>query len=282
MACASLVAAPRPWISRYLSSFMTMHFSPRLMHVNSPKLIVMVSQKLNTHPTMQTVEVTRREKLAILIRESGSQSALSEKIDKAPAQISQWLNASINSKTGKPRVMSNAIAREIELKIGKPQGWMDQPITAFLTAQGATDHRNTSPGPALRGKVPLISWIQAGAWCTATDPHPPGVAERWLDCPVNHSKGTFALRVRGDSMTAPHGNTRTYPEGCFIFVDPERRTPDNGERVVACLSGSDEVTFKIYKNEDGRQWLQPLNPSHEPIRENFHILGTVLGKWEDG
>ena len=141
---------------------------------------------------------------------------------------------------------------------------------------------NTEPGPDIRGKVPLISWVQAGEWCTAADPHPPGQADQWLDCPVSHSSGTFALRVRGDSMTAPHGNSRTYPEGCIIFVDPEQRTPNNGDRVVACLSGTDEVTFKVYKNEDGRQWLQPLNPSHEPIRENFHVLGKVLGKWEDG
>lgn len=141
---------------------------------------------------------------------------------------------------------------------------------------------NTEPGPGLRGKVPLISWVRAGEWCEAADPYQPGDAERWLDCPVSHSAGSFALRVRGDSMTAPHGNTRTYPEGCLIFVDPERRTPVNGERIVACLEGSHEVTFKVYKNEDGRQWLQPLNPSHEPIRTPFKVLGTVLGKWEDG
>lgn len=140
---------------------------------------------------------------------------------------------------------------------------------------------NTSPGPDLRGKVPLISWVQAGDFCQATDVMTPGEAERWMHCPVSHSPGSFALRVRGDSMTAPHGNSRSYPEGCFIFVDPERREPVNGDRVVACLSGTDEVTFKVYKNEDGRQWLQPLNPSHEPIRENFHILGAVIGKWED-
>lgn len=55
----------------------------------------------------------------------------------------------------------------------------------------------------------------------------------------------------------------------------------NGERVVARLNGSNEVTFKVYKNEDGRQWLQPLNPSHEPIREPFSVIGLVIGKWED-
>lgn len=158
-------------------------------------------------------------------------------------------------------------------------GWFDVDKTP---SDGTPSVSNTSPGPDMRGKVPLISWVQAGEWCNAADPHLPGQADRWMDCPVSHSTSTFALKVRGDSMTAPHGNTRTYPEGCFIFVDPEKRTPDNGDRVVACMTGTDEVTFKVYKNEDGRKWLQPLNPSHEPIRESFHILGTVLGKWEDG
>ncbi|WP_312305157.1 XRE family transcriptional regulator [Pulveribacter sp.] len=141
-------------------------------------------------------------------------------------------------------------------------------------------HSNVGPGPDIRGLVPLISWVRAGSWCEASDPLQPGDAEEWLPCPAAHSPGTFALRVRGDSMTAPHGNSRTYPEGCIIFVDPERKSPVNGDRVVACLVGQHEVTFKIYKNEDGRQWLQPLNPSHEPIREAFHVLGTVIGKWE--
>lgn len=148
--------------------------------------------------------------------------------------------------------------------------------------QGHLGTSNVLSGPDIRGKVPLISWVRAGSFCEAADPFTPGDAERWMDCPVNHSETTFALRVRGDSMTAPHGNGRTYPEGCIIFVDPERRSPVNGDRIVACLDGSHEVTFKVYKNEDGRQWLQPLNPTHEPIRLPFKVLGTVLGKWEDG
>lgn len=129
------------------------------------------------------------------------------------------------------------------------------------------------------GVVPLISWVKAGDWMEAADPLQPGDAEKWLPCPVNHGSRAFALRVRGDSMTAPYG--RTYPEGCIIFVDPERRSPINGERIIAKLSGTDEVTFKVYKEEDGRLWLQPLNPSHLPIREAFKVLGTVIGKWED-
>ena len=146
---------------------------------------------------------------------------------------------------------------------------------------GAKTLNGLDEGPRVRGLVPLISWVQAGSWCGAVDTFSPGDAETWLPCIAGHSEGAYALRVRGDSMTAPGGNSRTYPQGCVIFIDPLKKAPNNGDRVIAKLCGTDEVTFKIYKNEDGRQWLQPLNPSHEPIRDEFTVLGTVIGKWED-
>lgn len=150
----------------------------------------------------------------------------------------------------------------------------------LATGEGEMKLSNVEPGPDIKeGGVPLISWIQAGEWNEAADPFQPGDAQAWLSCPRQHSPHTYALRVRGDSMTSPHG--RTYPEGCIIFVDPERKAPVNGDRIVAKLAGTDEVTFKVYKEEDGRIWLQPLNPSHLPIRDEFKVLGTVIGKWED-
>lgn len=151
-----------------------------------------------------------------------------------------------------------------------------------LTGYPMPDERepsNVEPGPDLRGLIPLISWVQAGDWHGAADPLHPGEAEIWMPSPTKCSPSSYALRVRGDSMTSTHGNSRSYPEGSIIFVDPERRMPVNGDRVIAKLVGSDEVTFKVYKNEDGRQWLQPLNPTHEPIREPFKILGCVVGTW---
>lgn len=138
---------------------------------------------------------------------------------------------------------------------------------------------NVEPGLRLFAEVPLISWVQARDWSGAANALHPVEVEKWLPCPVTHGPDTFALRVRGDSMTAPYG--RSYPEGCIIFVDPDLRSPENGQRVLAKLSASDDPTFKAYKEEDGRRWLQPLNPTHQPIREPFKVLGTVIGKWED-
>lgn len=152
-------------------------------------------------------------------------------------------------------------------------------VTGYPTPQGQTPTptpviANVEPGPRIMGYVPLISWVQAGQWSENGDNFEP---EQWLPCPAHHSPRTYALRVRGDSMTAPYG--RSYPEGSIIFVDPERRSPHNGQRIIALRRDSREATFKTYKNEDGRQWLQPLNPSHPPLFEPFEVLGTVIGMW---
>lgn len=76
---------------------------------------------------MKTVDVIRRENLHIISAESGGPGQLADDLCKSKPQISQWLNASPDSKTGKPRAISNASAREIEQKKGKPTGWMDVP-----------------------------------------------------------------------------------------------------------------------------------------------------------
>lgn len=186
--------------------------------------------------------------------------------------VSQW-------KDGRTKTIKLEPATKLASASGYSAMWIS---TGQGRKFGPPSAGNVEPAEGSRGKIPLISWVAAGKWCDAADPFVPGDAERWLDCPVPYGANSFALRVRGDSMTAPSGNSRTYPEGCIIFVDPEKRSPLNGDRVVACLDDSNEVTFKVYKNEDGRQWLQPLNPSHEPIRDRFKIVGTVLGKWEDG
>ena len=180
---------------------------------------------------------------------------------------------------------SNAFTAENNSKAAKRLGiYSDWLATGLGPMQQA--HSNIEEAPSTRGLVPLISWVQAGAWCEAAEVREQAPSYHdsptYLPCPAPHGRSTFALRVKGDSMTAPYG--RSYPDGCIIYVDPERRSPVNGDRIVACLmdAGDHEVTFKIYKNEDGRQWLAPLNTQHPPLFERFTVLGTVIGKWEDG
>jgi hypothetical protein len=92
---------------------------------------------------MSTIDQVYRDNLRLLIKEAGTQDALAAKIGKSAAQLSQWVNASKDSKTGKPRVLSRQMARHIEKKMGKPDGWMDRPheLAAIGPARGAIfDH----------------------------------------------------------------------------------------------------------------------------------------------
>lgn len=220
--------------------------------------------------------MTLAERLTTAMERSGiTQAELARACGVKPPSVNGWLS-------GKSKFLRGENLLKAAAVLGVSQQWLatgEGPMAAAVAPSGSS---NVEPGPDVKGRVPLVSWVQAGAWCEACTPVDVSEVERWLDCPVPHSKSTFVLRVRGDSMTAPTGNARTYPEGCLIFVDPERRAPVNGDRIVACLVGSNEVTFKVFKDEDGRRWLQPLNPSHEPIRQPFKVLGTVIGKWEDG
>lgn len=208
------------------------------------------------------MDAHRKTRLAALIstRYKGDRGELIRDSGYTKGRISQFLDPSES--------FGERAARELERRLNLPQRWLD-----------LSDVENTEVAPDVKGGVPLISWIQAGAWAEASDPFQPGEAEAWVPCIKPHGMRAFALRVRGDSMTAVHG--KSYPEGSIIIVEPDRRSPANGERIVAKMDGSQEVTFKVYKEEDGRRWLQPLNQSHQPIREPFTVLGTVIGKWED-
>ena len=216
------------------------------------------------------------------------------RLARAQRRLSQAQLASVSglkqpdiSKIEKGLTQSTPAIDRLARALCVPTQWLElglgpDPIWAAWPAEPDVKFSlNVEEGPASRGRVPLISWVQAGDWNGGDYPPVSDDADRWIECPASHSASTYALRVRGDSMTAPHGNARTYPEGCIIFVDPLRRLPVNGERIIAKLNGSDEVTFKVFKQEDGRMWLQPINPMHQPIRDEFKVLGTIIGKWED-
>lgn len=115
---------------------MTLIISAMLTEVNSAARIPVSSGALKNAP-VQRIDQIHRERLKLLIKEAGSQAALSAKVGKSAAQISQWVNASRDSKTGKPRAMDRNTARLLETKCGKPEGWMDQPLNAGPAAAPA-------------------------------------------------------------------------------------------------------------------------------------------------
>ncbi len=126
---------------------------------------------------------------------------------------------------------------------------------------------NVSPGPAIRGMVPLISWVSAGRW------REPDIS---LDAPLEwlpvtfKTPNVFGLRVEGDSMEPD------YPPGTIIFVDPDR-SPEPMNLVVA-RNGDDEATFKRLTREGGVWYLTPLNPRYplQKLDSLCKVIGVVI------
>ena len=222
---------------------------------------------------MITIDEIRLNNLRLLVKEYGSQKALSDALDKAYAQINQWINQSINWKTGKPRTISSRMCREIETKLNKPTGWMD------------VDHglgNVTEVREADFNRVPLISWLQATNWRKLVDTFKLEDAEDWPPCPVSHSRSTFALKVQGMSMHNPAGRP-SFSEGDIIFIDPDV-TPQHRFLVVVSIAGEKEAVFRQLVIEGDKQYLFALNPIWPdrmmPVDETVTIIGTAIAKQE--
>jgi SOS-response transcriptional repressor LexA len=153
----------------------------------------------------------------------------------------------------------------------------------FLRGGGVAESEkgryNVSTGPEIKGKVPLISWVQAGAWSTAVDNLHPGDAEEWIPTTVPIHQHTYALRVKGDSMTNPAGDP-SFPDGSIIIVEPD--AIGDAERmlnqfVIVKRTADDEATFKQLVKDAGRYYLKPLNPRYPmlELREDDVFCGVV-------
>lgn len=123
--------------------------------------------------------------------------------------------------------------------------------------------------------VRVISWLEAGRLVTSMleDFTDEDATVIYADASVG--RGAFALKVRGDSMVDPGG--RSYPDGCLIVVDPDRKAKP-GERVVVRLATAEEAIFKQLEFDGAQYFLKPLNPRYPllPMPADAKIVGVVV------
>ncbi|MGZ4968751.1 MAG: LexA family protein [Methylobacter sp.] len=149
-------------------------------------------------------------------------------------------------------------------------------IDSTVVRETLPSHSNTELGPDITGRIPLISWVQAGNWAEIIDNDYPGDAEEWRLTTAKISKNAFALRIVGDSMINPNGYP-SLPPGAIVIVEPHRQ-PQNGDIVIARLEDSKEATIKKLVIDGHQKFLKPLNPQY-PIIEingNCTICGVAI------
>jgi SOS-response transcriptional repressor LexA len=203
------------------------------------------------------------ERLRISMKDAGiNQAKLAKHVGITPQAVGRWFK---NGVIGKDSLISAAKITNVSV------GWL-------LTGEGESIKRpsdfngdNFVQAPNIKGHYPLISWVQAGAWCEINEMNIAD-AERF-PCPVKCSNHTFVLTVQGISMQP------TFNEGDLIFVDPDADII-HGKYIVARLDDENEATFKQLIIEGGKKFLKPVNPNWPeqiiPINGNCTIVGVVV------
>lgn len=127
----------------------------------------------------------------------------------------------------------------------------------------------------LGNRYPVLSSIQAGCWAEAIEAYTLDEISEWLESDAHIQGDAFWLKVEGDSMTAPTG--QSVPEGNFVLFDTGKEAL-NGSLVVAKLTESNEATFKKLIIDGGQRYLKGLNPAWPmiPVNGNCRILGVAV------
>lgn len=161
--------------------------------------------------------------------------------------------------------------RELARRANLASTWTVRYHLNKLVAQGKVELRRGSargifPRPDLLG-VPLLSRVSAGQPMTADESHGEYVNPGEL---LPATDATFALRVKGDSMTGAGIN-----DGDLVFIR-KQPTANQGD-IVAALIGDEALLKRFYKKKDGVH-LVAENPAFAPlVTREAHILGVLTG-----
>lgn len=167
-----------------------------------------------------------------------------------------------------PRVAEILGVSALWLAEGRGPMRPSQSQTQSMGGGPAPGDANVSPAAVRKGRVPVISWVQAGDWSHAADLLQPGEGLDWVDTSVSVQAHTFALRVDGDSMEPE------FSPGTIVVVEPDMEAYP-GDYVIA-KNGDDEATFKQLVRDGADLYLKPLNPRY-PIKPlaGARIVGVV-------
>lgn len=256
MALASLEAPPRQVAAEEMGEelFMGMKLAQLTCFVNSPANFSCAYNK----------DMDRRALLRSLIndRYHASVAEFARAINKAPAQVHQWLSGN--------RALGNAGARDIEIRLNLAQGYFDH-------AHHKNDSQPIAPGPEYVSVERINLKVSAGVTGFAVEHlngNGPPIFFRadWMKAEGLRADQLFALRVSGDSMEP------NLWDGDLIVLNSAATTPRDGLVFVCNYEG--EVIIKRLERDAGDWWLTSDNTRYKRKRCDEHalLIGQVIYK----
>lgn len=131
------------------------------------------------------------------------------------------------------------------------------------------------PSKQTQRPIPLLSWEQVTELVDTTNINQDDIEEHVPHFFTDQPRW-FALRVKGDAMTAPISHSKSFHEGDILIVDPDK-SATHGSYVIAILPRAKEATFKQYVIDGGTRYLKPLNSQYPIVQidDSTHICGVV-------
>ncbi len=118
------------------------------------------------------------------------------------------------------------------------------------------------------GQYPMAGFIAAGRPLDALEM--PDTLD--LTTMFETRKGTFALKVRGESMIEEH-----ICNGDYVLIEKTNQFYD-GQIVVALLEDGQATLKKLYRQKNGGYKLEGANPEFQPMFvDNVQVQGIVVG-----
>lgn len=111
--------------------------------------------------------------------------------------------------------------------------------------------------------VPILSWEQAAEFEDLTNLNLSKMKD-WVPNYFTQKNDVYGLKIKGDAMISPNGQSKSFHEGDIIVVN-HNGFAEPGDFVVAKLIDAKDVTFKQYVVDAGKKYLKPLNPQYPTI-----------------
>lgn len=205
--------------------------------------------------------------LANRIREAmgeRTQADIARATKKTEGAVTQWLDGTTKS-------LRAETAALLEAATGYRAGWLATGRGPKLASES-----NVAAAPLGARRIPLLDYVQAGAWTEAMGYSIGAVEPEALLTDLELSEQAFALEIKGNSMQPD------FSPGDRVIIDPAIQ-PSPGDFVVA-KNGEHEATFKRFRktaNLAGEQVIElvPLNPDYPSLRSDVNplvIIGTMV------
>ncbi|MBN2842041.1 MAG: repressor LexA [Sedimentisphaerales bacterium] len=144
--------------------------------------------------------------------------------------------------------------------------YIDQEVETVAT-YNSKHHDQPEEGLSC-GQYPMAGFIAAGRPLDALEM--PDTLD--LTTMFETRKGTFALKVRGESMIEEH-----ICNGDYVLIEKTNQFHD-GQIVVALLEDGQATLKKLYRQKNGGYKLEGANPEFKPMFvDNVQVQGIVVG-----